>query len=269
MRYTFNQEPTMANDYVLMEKKDRIARITLNRPKELNALNNALKEELFAAFREFDADPEVDCAILTGAGRAFAAGGDIKEMVQRKGQIGSREYIERQKLAEFIEEMTKPVIAAVNGFAFGGGCELCMACDMRIASSAAKFGQLEVNVGILPIMGGTQRLPRLVGKGMAKYLIFTGNTIDANEALRIGLVEKVVEPDQLLAECEAIAAQIAAKSPAMIALAKAAVNLSAKTDLTTGLIMEGYFAADAFAMPDRTEGMNAFLEKRPPVFQRR
>lgn len=224
--------------------------------------------ELFDAFRAFDADPEAGCAILTGAGRVFMAGGGIAEMAQRDARIGSREYIERQKLTEFIEEMAKPVIAAVNGFAFGGGCELSLCCDMRIASTDAKFGQLEANVGIMPIMGGTQRLPRLVGKGMAKYLIFTGEIIDAAEAHRIGLVEKVVEPDALLPECESIARKITAKPGTAISLAKAAVNLSAKTDLATGLIMEGYFASDAFVLPDRKEGMTAFLEKRQPVYQK-
>ena len=258
----------MSYEHITVEKKDGIALITLNRPKELNALSDALLWELFDAFRDFDADRSVGCSILTGAGRAFMAGGDLAEMVKRDARIGSREYIERQKLTEFMEEMTKPVIAAVNGFAFGGGCELCLCCDMRIASSTAQFGQLEVNVGIMPIMGGTQRLPRLVGKGMAKYLIYTGSIIDATEAFRIGLVEKVVEPDRLIPECEAIAAQILSKPPTMIALSKAAVNLSARTDLSTGLVMEGYFASDAFVMSDRTEGMNAFLEKRKPVFSK-
>ena len=252
---------------ITVEHNDGIARITLNRPGALNALNDELMQELLAAFRAFDADPDVGCAILTGEGRAFAAGGDIAEMAGRSASVFSREYIERQQLTEFMEQMTKPVIAAVNGFAFGGGCELCLCCDMRIASSSAKFGQLEVNVGILPIMGGTQRLPRLVGKGMAKYLIFTGSVIDAGEAHRIGLVEKVVAPEQLLEECEAIARQILSKSPASIALAKAAVNLSDRTDLSTGLVMEGYFASAAFTLPDRAEGMNAFLEKRQPDYR--
>lgn len=257
----------MAYQHIIVENKDRIAYITINRPKELNALNDELMNELFAAFREFDADPSVGCAILTGNGRAFVSGGDIAEMAQRPAKIGSREYIERQKLTEFMEDMSKPLIAAINGFALGGGCELCLACDIRIASTAAKFGQLELNVGIIPIMGGTQRLPRLVGKGMAKYMILTGKTIDAAEASRIGLVEEVVAPEQLLPKCEEIARQILAKSPTTVNLAKALVNLSARTDLATGLVIEGYFSSDAFVMQDRVEGMNAFLQKRKPDFK--
>ena len=257
----------MSYQHIIVENKNQIAYIYLNRPKELNALSDELMQEIFAAFKAFDADPSVGCAILTGNGRAFVAGGDIAEMAKRKGKIGSREYIERQRLTEFMEEMTKPVIAAVNGFALGGGCELCLACDIRIASAEAKFGQLELNVGIIPIMGGTQRLSRLVGKGMAKLLILTGEIISAAEAYRIGLVEEVVEPDQLIARCEAIAKLILAKSPTSVTLSKALINLSAKTDLATGLIMEGYFSSDVFAMQDRIEGMTAFLEKRPAKFQ--
>ena len=257
----------MSYTHLIVENKNRIAYITMNRPKELNALNDELHNELYQAFQAFDADNSVGVAILSGTGRAFVSGGDIGEMARRGAKIGSQEYIRRQKLTEFIEDMSKPVIAAVNGFAFGGGCELCLSCDMRIASSAAKFGQLELNVGIIPIMGGTQRLPRLVGKGMAKYLILTGKMIDAQEAYRIGLVEDVVEPTQLLPECENIANLILAKSPTTVTLSKAAINLSARTDLATGLIMEGYFSSDSFVMQDRVEGMSAFLEKRKPNFQ--
>lgn len=253
---------------VRYEAKEGIAYITIDREKALNTLNDATLEELFAAFRRFDADDALGCAILTGAGRAFVAGGDLSELVNAQEYIGSRTYIDKQKLTEYIEEMKKPVIAAVNGFALGGGCELCMSCDIRIASSAAKFGQLEINVGIIPIMGGTQRLPRLVGKGMAKYLTYTGETIDAAEAWRIGLVEKVVEPDKLMEECERIAKTICAKSATAITLSKAAINLSANTTLSAGLVMEGYFAADSFLSPDRAEGMTAFLQNRKPEFNK-
>ena len=252
---------------ILYEAKNNIAYITINREKVLNAIDNDTMDELFDAFRAFDADKSLGCAILTGKGKAFVAGGDIAAMAKQAGPVGDRNFINRQKLTEFMEDMEKPVIAAINGFAFGGGCELCLACDIRIASSTAKLGQLEINLGIIPLMGGTQRLPRLVGKGMAKYLILTGKTIDAAEALRIGLVEAVVEPDQLMAECEDIANMILSKSPVCVSLVKAAVNLSAKTDLATGLLMEGYLAADSFATEDRVEGMTAFIEKRPANFK--
>ena len=257
----------MSYNDLTYEVKDGIAYITIARPEALNALSDALMVELHSAFKTFDSDDSAGCAILTGQGKAFVAGGDIAEMAQQTIKTGSQLYIRKQKLTEFIEEMSKPVIAAINGYALGGGCELCLSCDIRIAASTAKFGQLEINLGIIPIMGGTQRLPRLVGKGMAKYLIYTGEMIDAQEAHRIGLVEKIVPADQLLTECERIAKSILSKSPITITLAKAAVNLSAKTDLATGLIMEGYFATDAFTTADRVEGMTAFLEKRPPQFQ--
>ena len=187
------------------ETKDGIVLITVNRPQALNALNPQVLDELYKAFEQFEADENADVAILTGEGRAFVAGADIVAMSTMSTLEGRNLGIKGHKLMNYMENIEKPIIAAVNGFALGGGCELAMACDIRVASSKAKFGQPEVGLGIIPGFGGTQRLPRLVGRGMAKYLIFTADTIDAQEALRIGLVEKLVEPDALMDEVCGIA----------------------------------------------------------------
>lgn len=252
---------------VRYEVKGRIVIITADKPSTLNALGDDVTNDLYEAFRAYDSDPNLSCAILTGSGKAFIAGGDLGQMLKHTHPVGERVFAPSQKLPDFMEDMAKPVIAAVNGFALGGGCEIAMCCDIRIASTKAVFGQPEINMGIIPLMGGTQRLPRLVGAGMAKYMIFTGETIRADEAHRIGLVEKVVEPDELMAECEKLANTIASKSQVVMKLAKAAVNMSARTDLKTGLMVEGYLGGDSVGTEDRVEGMTAFFEKRPPQFK--
>ena len=200
--------------------KDSIGYITINRPEALNALNKTVLEELFDAFNKIDLDDSIRAVILTGEGRSFVAGADIAQMSTLTVAEARAFGAYGQKVMNFIEKIEKPVIAAVNGFALGGGCELAMACDFRIASSKAKFGQPEVGLGITPGFGGTQRLSKLVGKGMAKMLILTADTINAEEAFRIGLVEKIVEPESLMQTCEEIAAKIASKAPIAVAMSK-------------------------------------------------
>ncbi len=249
------------------EVKEGIAYVTVNRPKALNALSKDVLSELMSAFAEVDKDPAVQVAILTGEGRAFVAGADISQMVDLSGIDGQQMMKDGAKVMDFIEGIDKPVIGAINGFALGGGCELAMACDMRIASEAAKFGQPEVNLGIIPGFGGTQRLPRLVGKGMGKYLIMTAEMIDANEAYRIGLVEKVVPAEELIPTCEKIAKTIMSKAPLAIKAAKTAVNNGIMLDVKTGVAFEGEACGAPFCSEDRKEGMTAFLEKRAAEFK--
>jgi enoyl-CoA hydratase len=254
--------------HLIYEVKDGIAYVTVNRPKSLNALSNEVLDELYAAFTAVNNDPEVKIAILTGAGeKAFVAGADISEMVNLTTLEGRAMMIKGQNVMNLIESIDKPVIGAINGFALGGGCELAMACDMRIASEKAKFGQPEVNLGIIPGFGGTQRLPRLVGKGMGKYLIMTAEMIDAQEAYRIGLVEKVVPAEELLGAAEKVAKTIMSKAPIAIRAAKISVNRGISLDIETGVAFEGEALVAPFSSDDRKEGMTAFLEKRPAVFQ--
>lgn len=249
------------------EVKDGIAYVTINKPKSMNALSTEVLDELFAVFTEIDKDPAAQVAILTGEGRAFVAGADISQMVNLTGLEGQEMMKQGAKVMDHIEGIRKPVIAAVNGFALGGGCELAMACDIRVASEAAKFGQPEVNLGIIPGFGGTQRLPRLVGKGMGKYMIMTAEMVDANEALRIGLVEKVVTAEELIPACEKIAKTIMSKAPIAIKHAKIAVNNGIMLDVRAGVALEGEACGAPFCSEDRNEGMVAFLEKRPGVFK--
>ena len=249
------------------EVKDGIAYVTVNRPKSLNALSKEVLSELDEALDKINEDPEVKIAILTGEGRAFVAGADISQMVNLTGIEGQEMMKQGARVMNHIEDIDKPVIAAVNGFALGGGCELAMACDIRIASEKAKFGQPEVNLGIIPGFGGTQRLPRLVGKGMGKYLIMTAEYIDAQEAYRIGLVEKVVAPEDLIAECEKVAKTIMSKAPIAIKAAKIAVNNGVMLDVKTGVALEGEACGAPFCSEDRVEGMKAFLEKREAKFE--
>ena len=223
------------------EVNDGIAYVTINRPQAMNALNTQVLDELYAAFTQFEGDADAKAAIVTGEGKAFVAGADIAQM--------------------------KQLDAAVNDFALGGGCELSMACDIRIASEKAKFGQPEVNLGIIPGFGGTQRLPRLVGKGMAKYMIMTAEMINAQEALRIGLVEKVVAPEELIPECEKLAKTIMSKAPLAIASAKLAVNNGYGLDMPAASALEVEAFTGPFASQDKEEGMAAFLEKRPAEFK--
>lgn len=251
------------------ETKDGIVLITVNRPQALNALNPQVLDELYKAFEQFEADENADVAILTGEGRAFVAGADIVAMSTMSTLEGRNLGIKGHKLMNYMENIEKPIIAAVNGFALGGGCELAMACDIRVASSKAKFGQPEVGLGIIPGFGGTQRLPRLVGRGMAKYLIFTADTIDAQEALRIGLVEKVVEPDALMDEVCGIAKKISAKAQLAIGLAKSAINDGYNLDMKIASKIEIESFGQLFSTEDQKEGMSAFLNKTNATFKKK
>ena len=256
-------------DTIKYEVKGPLAYVTINRPEALNALNRTVLEELFDVFNKIDADSNIRAVILTGAGRSFVAGADIVQMSTMTVAEGRAFAAYGQKVMNFIEKTEKPVIAAVNGFALGGGCELAMACDFRIASAKAKFGQPEVGLGITPGFGGTQRLSKLVGKGMAKLLILTADTIGAEEAMRIGLVEKVVAPEDLLATCEEIAGKIAAKAPIAVSMAKTCINKGYHLDLFSGSALEAEAFGGCFGTEDQKEGMQAFIEKRPAEFKNR
>ena len=251
------------------EVKNNIGYVTISRPEALNALNRTVLEELFDVFHRIEEDADVRVVILTGEGRSFVAGADIAQMSTLNVAEGRSFVIYGQKVMHFMEKIEKPIIAAINGFALGGGCELSMACDFRIASSKAKFGQPEVGLGITPGFGGTQRLSKLVGKGMAKYLILTADTIGADEALRIGLVEKVVAPEELMPVCEEIAAKIASKAPIAVAMAKTCINKGDHVDLHTGCALEAEAFGGCCGTEDQKEGMRAFLEKRPAEFKNR
>ena len=240
-----------------VEQDGAIVVITMNRPKALNALNDQTLGELDRIFSCIETEAEVLGVIITGEGKGFVAGADI-----------SRNYANRaQTLFNKIEGLEKPVIAAVNGYALGGGCELSMSCDIRIASEKAVFGQPEVNLGLVPCFGGTQRLSRLVGTGIAKEMIFTARQIKADEAKAIGLVNKVVAPEALLDEAKAMMGGIISKAPMAVRYAKVAINKGVNMDLMNGLELEKDVAALAFASEDAKEGTAAFLAKRPAVFQ--
>ena len=260
--------PTLKN--VLYEKKGPIAYVTLNRPKVLNALNQATIDELNAAFHDARDDAAVRGVILTGAGdKAFAAGADISEMANDTPAEAEDKTRHGQRLTRVIENLGKPVIAAVNGFALGGGCELAMACTIRLAAETAKFGQPEVTIGIIPGYGGTQRLPRLIGKGRALQVILTADMIDAQEAHRIGLVNEIVPSANLIARAEAILNKINANAPVAVKLAIDAVNRGLDTTLSDGLNIEASLFTQCVATEDMKEGVAAFREKRKPKFQGR
>lgn len=249
------------------EVRDNIAFVTVNRPQAMNALNSQVLDELYCAFYEICNDDSVLAVVLTGEGKAFVAGADIAEM-SKLGTVEARAFAHKgHNVMNFIENLNKPVIAAVNGFALGGGCELSMACDMRLASAKAKFGQPEVGLGLIPGFGGNLRLPRLVGKGMAKYLIFSADMIDAEEAHRIGLVEKVCEPEELMTEAEALAKKIASKAPIAVAVAKDVINNGYDADMKTASAYEVNAFGISFASEDMKEGTSAFLEKRKAEFK--
>ena len=256
----------MGYQNILLEKEDKIAVLTINRPKAMNALNNDTIAEIIDAVTIISSDAEVDVLIVTGADKAFVAGADIAFMQNLPAMEARAFGALGQKAFRMIEAMEKPVIAAVNGFALGGGCELAMCCDFRIASTKAKFGQPEVGLGITPGFGGTQRLPRLVGAGMAKQLLFTADVIDANEALRIGLVNQVVEPEVLMDTVKAIAKKIASKGQIAIRLTKVAANEGTQTDIDRAMSIEADAFGLCFATADQKEGMTAFLEKRKANF---
>lgn len=252
---------------IKFETKEQIGYVTINRPQAMNALNVEVLSELFDVFTAIEKDDQVRVVILTGEGKAFVAGADIAEMSKLNALEGRNMMISGHKVMNLIEAMEKPVIAAVNGFALGGGCELSLACDIRIASEKAKFGQPEVGLGIIPGFGGTQRLARLVGKGMAKYLILTAEVVPAAEAYRIGLVEKVVAPEELLEAAEKVAKTIISKAPIAIATAKSAINNGYDMDMKSASKFEIETFTAAFGSDDKSEGMAAFLEKRPAVFK--
>lgn len=251
---------------LLFENQDGIGILTMNRPAALNALNAETVGELAEFFCEVAKDVSVKVIVLTGAEKAFVAGADIKEMLPMSAAEGQNWCTMAQGVFNMIEALPQPVIAAVNGFALGGGCELAMACDIRIASEKAKFGQPEVTLGIIPGFAGTQRLPRLVGKGIAKELIYTGDMIDAQEALRIGLVNKVTAPEELLTTAKAMAQKIMSRGMFAVQTAKAAIHHGLNTDLATGSAYEAAMFGVTCATEDKKEGMTAFVEKRKAVF---
>jgi enoyl-CoA hydratase len=261
----------MAYKYVLVDREDGIAVVTINRPDKFNALNEEVVADIGAAVDELAEDDEVRAIVLTGAGeKAFVSGADIGLLQGLESPQDAAAHSRRgQALTLKIEHLPKPVIVAMNGYALGGGLELAMACDIRIAADSAKLGQPEMNLGLSPGYGGTQRLPRLVGKGMAKLMLLTGDMIDAEEALRIGLVQRVVPAAELMTEARALARKLAEKSPLSMAACKRAVNLGLETDLERGLAIEAMEFGALSATEDYQEGTAAFLEKRKAVFKGR
>ncbi len=259
----------MSESVLRVEVADRIATLTVNRPDKLNALNDAVIRALGAAIDECNARDDVAAVILTGEGRAFVAGADIAELHAATPVEAQRISVLGQVMFRRFETSPKPTIAAVNGFALGGGCELAMACHVRIASETAKFGQPEVKLGLGPGYGGTQRLPRLVGKGRALELLLGAGMIDAVEAYRIGLVNRVVPPAELLPAARALAATFAAQAPLALAAIIEAVDVGAEHGLAAGLAVEAQQFGVLTASEDMREGTSAFLEKRPAVFRGR
>jgi enoyl-CoA hydratase len=258
----------MGYQNLIVEASGPVTRVTVNRPEVLNALNRATLAEIVAAFSAIGRDPAARVVILTGAGeKAFIAGADIKELKDLPPLAASEFAREGQLACTVISRIGKPVIAAVNGFALGGGCEVALACTIRIGSRKAKLGQPEVNLGVVPGWGGTQRLPRIVGLGRAAEIILTGDPIGAEEAHRIGLLNQIVEPEELMPTCEAIAGKIASRGPLAVRLALGACQRGLEGSLAEGLALE----ADAFGLAASTadwrEGTSAFLEKRAPNFR--
>ena len=252
---------------LIIQDNGAVRVIKINNPEALNALNTAILKELDAAFTEVEEDNGILAVVLTGEGRAFVAGADISEMKSKNaiegeifGKLGASVFRK-------IELLPKPVIAAVNGFALGGGCELAMSCDIRLASAKAKFGQPEVGLGITPGFSGTQRMPRLIGMGKAKELIYTADIIDAAEAYRIGLVNHVYEPEALMEEAMKMAEKIASKAPIAVKNSKEAINRGIQTDMDSAVAIEAYLFGLCFASEDQKEGMTAFFEKRKANFQ--
>ena len=255
---------------LLYEVRDDIAVLTLNRPRVLNALNAATLEELHTVFQEIREDPAVRAALLTGTGeKAFAAGADIRELAQADGTTGRDLALRGQAVFRSIETCGKPVIACINGLALGGGCELALACTLRIADDNARLGQPEVKLGLIPGYGGTQRLARLVGKGIALQMILTAEMLSAADALRVGLVNEVVPPDQLLPRGEAIAHTISNMAPLAIRYALEAVDRGYDLPLQEALLLEAELFGRICDTADKTEGTTAFLAKRPPIWKGR
>ena len=258
----------MAYEHIIVETRGRVGLITLNRPQAMNALNDALMDELGEALARFDADEGIGAIVLTGSEKAFAAGADIGAMRDWSYMdVYKSDYITRNW--ERLRSVRKPVIAAVAGFALGGGCELAMMCDFIIAADSAKFGQPEIKIGVIPGASGTQRLPRAVGKAKAMDLILTGRMMDAAEAERAGLASRVVPAAQLLEEALAAAGQIAGYSLPSAIAAKEAINRAFETPLSEGILFERRMFHSLFATEDQKEGMAAFVEKRKPIFKHR
>ncbi len=260
----------MEMNNITLETEGNLAILSINRPKALNALNTETLKELDMAIDRIAADEGIYVLLITGSGeKAFVAGADISEMKDMSAIEGRKFSVLGNKVFRKLESLEIPVIAAINGYALGGGCELAMTCDIRYASTKARFGQPEVGIGITPGFGGTQRLSRLVGPGMAKELIFTCKIIDADEALRIGLVNKVVEPEALITEAKATAALIASQAPIAVRLSKAAINRGAQCDIDTAVMYEAEVCGECFSTEDQKEGMTAFVEKREKKFKNR
>ncbi len=250
------------------EKKENIGILTINRPDKLNAISNELTTELKSFLDEAERDDDLRVLIITGAGdKAFVAGADINELVGRDARLGRRVSQERQDIFSRIENLPIPVIGAINGYALGGGLELALACNIRLASEKAQFGAPEVKLGIIPGDGGTQRLPRLVGLGRAMEMILTGDFIDAEEAFRIGLVNRVLPPEELMGKAMELAQRIASRPPLAVRYAKEAVNRSQEGGLTAGFSLESYLHALSCTTEDKKEGVSAFLEKRKGKFK--
>lgn len=256
-------------EYISLAKENKTAIITISRPEALNALNGQVLEEFDSALDEAAADEDVRALIITGAGRAFVAGADIGVQSQFDVAAGRQWGRKGSAILRKLEKIEIPTIAAVNGFALGGGCELALACDLIVASTKAKFGQPEVGLGITPGFSGTQRLPRKIGAAKAKELIFTGEMITGEEAERIGLVNQVVEPDALMETVKALAARIVKNAPIAVKYAKACIDRGLDMDLDNGIAIENELFAMCYATEDQREGMTAFLSKRPPAFKNR
>ncbi|MFN3228640.1 MAG: enoyl-CoA hydratase [Asticcacaulis sp.] len=258
----------MSYETLIVTREDGVALIQLNRPEALNAFNNQLMNELTALVAELDADDDIRCLVITGSKKAFAAGADIKEMASKSyAEVYREDFITRNW--ESVSRCRKPVIAAVSGYALGGGCELAMMCDFIIAADNARFGQPEINLGVSPGAGGTQRLPRFTSKAKAMDMILTARMMDAQEAERCGLVSRIVPVDNLISEAMAAAKTIAALSPTAVMLTKEMVNAAYETPLSQGVMLERRYFHSLFAFEDQKEGMAAFVEKRPAQFKGR
>ena len=264
---TTQPQTTAEPEMILVERRDRVGLITLNRPKQLNALNSQLARETLTALKEFDADPKIGAIVITGSSRAFAAGADIEEMAEKS----FTEFYMDDFLSPWdeVSNISKPIIAAVGGFALGGGCELALLCDFIIASEDAQFGNPEIKLGILPGIGGSQRLTRSAGKALAMDLVLTGRNIDAQEAKQVGIVARVVAAKDLMQTAMEAAHTIAGYNAPAVKLAKRAVNMALETPLAEGLRAERLYFQAAFATDGQKEGMSAFLHKRAPVFRNR
>jgi len=259
----------MNYETILFEKDQNIATVTLNRPKAFNAMNLKMFEELKHVFLQIEKDEEVRVVIIAGSGKFFAAGADISEISKIASPVDAHLFIKQADIFQIIEDFDRPVIAAISGLALGGGCELCLACDLRIAAENAVFGQPEIKIGVIPGGGGTQRLPRLIGMAKAKELLFTGETIDALEAYRLGLVNKVVPVSDLMTEAKALAQRIAVLPGVAMKMTKFAVNGGMSMDMKSALAYEARCFELLFSTGDQKEGTGAFLEKRKPMFKNR